>query len=75
MSVAKCAFMACLVVAPAIAHAQSTPTYRVLGADRGHVAIVDSSGRVTWEVPDQAEVHDLALLPNGNILCHDRRRT
>ena len=57
----------CLVaVAPA---AEPTrPAYRVLGADRGHVAIVNARGEVEWEAPAAAEVHDLTLLPNGNVL-------
>jgi hypothetical protein len=44
------------------------PAYRVLAADRGHVAIVNARGEVEWEVANAAEVHDLALLPNGNVL-------
>jgi outer membrane protein assembly factor BamB len=44
------------------------PAYRVLAADRGHVAIVNARGEVEWEVANAAEVHDLALLPSGNIL-------
>ncbi len=47
---------------------QETPSYQVLGADRGHVALVDANGNVTWEVPVSGEVHDLAMLPNGNRL-------
>jgi hypothetical protein len=42
--------------------------YRVLAADNGHVAIVNAKGEVEWEVEDKAEVHDLAMLANGNIL-------
>jgi PQQ-like domain len=42
--------------------------YRVLAADKGHVAIVNAKGEVEWEVPTKAEVHDLALLANGNVL-------
>jgi hypothetical protein len=48
--------------------ADDTPAYRVLAADKGHVAIVDAKGEVEWEVPNKHEVHDLALLPNGNVL-------
>jgi hypothetical protein len=44
------------------------PAYRVLAADRGHVAIVNTKGEVEWEVANVAEVHDLALLPSGNVL-------
>jgi hypothetical protein len=44
--------------------------YRVLGQDRGHVAIVDAKGRVEWEVECQHNSHDIALLPSGNLLMH-----
>ena len=42
--------------------------YRVLAADKGHVAIVNAKGAVEWEVVTKAEVHDLAMLANGNVL-------
>jgi hypothetical protein len=43
--------------------------YRVLGADKKRVAIVNGKGEIEWEVPNDArEVHDIAMLPNGNIL-------
>jgi hypothetical protein len=57
------------------AFAQNAPAYRVLGADRGHVAIVDASGRVEWQMPAADEVHDIALLRNGNILFPTSRTT
>jgi len=50
------------------AEAGEKPSYRVLAADKGHVAIVDAQGNIEWEIPNQAEVHDLVLLANGNIL-------
>jgi hypothetical protein len=53
-------------VCPAVA--DDKPAYRVLAADNGHVAIVNARGEVEWEVPNKHEVHDLALLPNGNVL-------
>ncbi|MFN9742186.1 MAG: hypothetical protein ACK562_08800, partial [Acidobacteriota bacterium] len=45
-------------------------SYRVLGADLKHIAIVDAQGRVEWEIPnpDAREVHDIQMLENGNIL-------
>jgi hypothetical protein len=46
---------------PAVAH-------RVLGQDRGHVAIIGTAGQVEWEAPCPGTSHDIALLPSGNIL-------
>ena len=57
-----------LAVAIAPAFADDKPAYRVLAADKGHVAIVNAKGEIEWEVENKAEVHDLALLPNGNVL-------
>lgn len=51
------------------------PAYRVLGADKGRVAIVDAAGKVEWEYVNKAECHDLWLLPNGNILMATGRAT
>jgi hypothetical protein len=43
--------------------------YKVLGADKGHIRIVNAKGEVEWEVANPArEVHDIALLANGNVL-------
>lgn len=44
--------------------------YRVLGADKKHVAIVNAKGEVEWEVPnpDAREIHDIQMLDNGNVL-------
>ncbi len=44
------------------------PPYRVLGQDRGHLAIVGLDGKVEWEVPVRHNAHDLQILANGNIL-------
>lgn len=46
----------------------SKPKYRVLGADRGKVSIVEPDGTVSLSLATPAEVHDLHLLPNGNLL-------
>ncbi|MFO0957101.1 MAG: PQQ-binding-like beta-propeller repeat protein [Isosphaeraceae bacterium] len=59
-----------LVPAPGIAQESATVSHRVLGADRGRVAIVAADGKVEWEVPCKFQVHDLQRLPNGNILFH-----
>ncbi len=47
---------------------EAARSYRVLAADRGRVAIVDAKGKVEWEAAVKAEVHDIALLANGNVL-------
>jgi hypothetical protein len=46
------------------------PTYRVLAVDKGHAAIVNAKGEVEWEVPCKHDAHDIAMLPNGNVLLH-----
>src|SRR2546423_920836 len=48
--------------------ADPATTHRVLGADNGHIAIVDEKGETDWEFPCPGEVHDIHMLPNGNIL-------
>jgi hypothetical protein len=52
-------------------------THRVLAADRstGKVAIVNAKGEVEWEFSNKHDVHDLHLLPNGNILTHTSHTT
>jgi hypothetical protein len=45
-----------------------TVTHRVLGQDRGHVAIVSTDGKVEWDANCPNTAHDIALLPSGNIL-------
>lgn len=47
---------------------EARPAYRVLAADRGKVAIVNAKGEVEWQIDNRHDVHDLHLLPNGNIL-------
>lgn len=42
--------------------------HRVLGADRGKVAIVGKDGKVEWQLPARHQVHDIARLNNGNVL-------
>jgi Mal s 1 allergenic protein-like len=69
-----------LWVAFCLAHAawgagERKVAHRVLGADQDRVAIVGERGVAEWEVPDPCEVHDLALLPNGNLLFPTGRTT
>src|SRR4051812_10836758 len=53
---------------PAASLADDPSMRRVLGSDRGQIALVDSKGNTEWTVPNPSEVHDLALLPNGNVM-------
>ena len=57
-----------LAASSPVATADEHPSYRVLGSDQGKVAIVDPTGEVAWEVGNPSEVHDLAMLPNGNVM-------
>ena len=61
----------CIALAGAVSLAEEPakfPGYRLLAADKGHVAIVSAKGEVEWETPTKADVHDLWLLPGGNVL-------
>lgn len=65
---------ALLLIAPQFAFA-TPPAYRVLAADKGRVSLVDSTGKVLWSMENKTEVHDIQLLPNGNILVPTNRTT
>ena len=57
-----------LSFAPA-ARAAEPVGHKVLAQDRGRVVILDPAGQVTWEYPTPRHTaHDLAMLPNGNVL-------
>jgi hypothetical protein len=47
-------------------------THSFVAADRerGHLVIVNDKGEVTWEYAVKHDLHDLHVLPNGNILTH-----
>jgi hypothetical protein len=62
-------------LAAASAFAADAPQHRVLGCDKGHVAIVEPDGKVSWEFPCKSTPHDVALLKNGNVLFIDGDRT
>ena len=49
--------------------------HRVLANDKGRIAIVSAEGKVEWEVPTRGTAHDIALLPNGNVLFPIGART
>ncbi len=42
--------------------------HRFLAADKGRICIISSEGCVEWETRCAGDVHDLSLLPNGNVL-------
>jgi hypothetical protein len=62
-----------LLLVPAVAAAADPVAHRVLAADRGtgKLAIVNAKGEVEWEFANKHDVHDLHMLPNGNILTHN----
>lgn len=63
------------VVAAYSAFAQKPVTHRVLAQDKGHVVILDEAGKIAWETPCGGTCHDIAMLPNGNILFPTDDRT
>ncbi|WP_020474033.1 beta-propeller domain-containing protein [Zavarzinella formosa] len=54
-----------LTMTPAMA---AEPAYSVLAADNGKVSLVNAKGEVEWQMDNRTDVHDIALLPNGNIM-------
>lgn len=70
--VSSCAAVLVLGHSLSLAQSSDTSNYKVLGWDKNHIAIVDMKGAVEWEFPNQAgSMHDVQLLPNGNILFHN----
>ena len=45
-------------------------THTLVAQDRGHVVILDATGKVTWETACGFTSHDIGALPNGNFLLH-----
>lgn len=62
--------VALLCAVPLCADEPTHVGYRVLAQDKGHVAIVARDGKIEWEVECKHNSHDIALLPNGNLLLH-----
>ena len=50
--------------------AQTPKGHRLIGQDKGHIALVNAAGQVEWEVPCGHNSHDISVLPNGNFLLH-----
>lgn len=59
---------AVLLLSAATLPAADAPAYRVLAADKGQVAVVAPGGKVEWLYRNNAECHDLWMLPGGNVL-------
>ena len=57
-----------LLASSATQAAEPRHDHKVLGSDKGKVALVGPDGKVEWEYATRFGVHDLALLPNGNIM-------
>src|SRR5689334_23313628 len=45
-------------------------SHRLLAQDKGHAIILSAKGEVEWEAPCPFTSHDIAMLPNGNVLLH-----
>src|SRR5262249_26068028 len=45
--------------------------HRLLGSEKGQLAIVEPDGQVSWKLAIRGVPHDVALLPNGNVLVID----
>lgn len=69
--------LAVLLPVVALAAEPDKKGHKVLAADRstGKLAIVNETGEVEWEFANKHDVHDLHLLPNGNILTHTSHTT
>jgi hypothetical protein len=62
----------CLCVIASSAFAGDTPvSHRLIGQDKGKVAIVGTDGKIEWEYPCPFVSHDIQVLPNKNILIHN----
>jgi hypothetical protein len=53
-----------------VATAQEGIGHRLLAQDKGHAIILSAKGEVEWEAPCPFTSHDIAMLPNGNVLLH-----
>src|SRR5688572_26221172 len=47
----------------------ATPSHRLIAADKGVVAIIDAKGAVEWVWKNGVGTHDVAMLPNGNVMA------
>lgn len=74
MSLRKPLALTAIFVASLVAQARAgepsseTSRYRVLGGDRGKIALVGPEGKVEWQHPVDGTPHDIARLANGNVM-------
>lgn len=61
-----------LALAPFRAAFAAEVTHKVLGQDRGHVALVNEKGEIEWEAPCRGTTHDISLLRGDNVLIQTR---
>ena len=59
-----------LALLAAAALAQKPVTHRFIAQDKGRALIVNAKGEVEWEAPCPFVSHDIAVLPNKNVLLH-----
>lgn len=58
------------LVTTATGGAQENKGRRLLAQDRGRAIIMNAKGEIEWETPCPFVSHDIAMLPNGNLLLH-----
>lgn len=49
--------------------------HRLIGADRGKITILNAKGEVEWQIDNPFVVHDMEMLPNGNVLYQSDPKT
>jgi hypothetical protein len=57
-----------LLILPAMAAEDAG--HRLIVQAKGRAVILNSKGEVEWEAPCRFVSHDIAVLPNGNVLLH-----
>jgi hypothetical protein len=70
MSLARFASVISFFLSTTAALADASPPHRFIAQDRGMVRIIGTDGKVEWEAPCAFVSHDIAVLPNKNILLH-----
>ncbi len=66
----------CGVLLASIVRADEKPVqHRLVGADRGKISILKANGEVEWQIDNPFVVHDMQVLPNGNILYQSDPKT